>query len=166
MSYVCFALNNTYNQTIGNIPTNVATGSTCAISPLRRFHFWKFLYFNSDHSSLPSESIEESGRIVGISENVGHDATFSILNTDTNKVVSSSNVRAADEPTSPNLRIDPLTAPGVVASRHLPSVKLKNDEEASTITKEEAHNASTSSPKHAMPILDPHDLVRRTFLIP
>ena len=91
--------------------------------------------------------------------------TFSILNTATNKVVSRSNVRTADEPNSPNLSIDPLTAPEVVTSRHFPSVRLNNDEEDSAIIKYEAPNASTSSPKHIIPILDPYDLVGRIFLI-
>ena len=66
---------------------------------------------------------------MGISENVGHDMDFSILNTATKKVVSKSNVRLVDEPTSPNLSIDPLTAPEVVTSRRLPSVHLKKTKE-------------------------------------
>ena len=101
---------------------------------------------------------------MGISENVGHDMTFSILNTATNKVVSMSNVRLVDEPTSPNIRIDPLTTPNVVTSRHLPSVHLKSDEEAPAVTKDEAPNASNSSPKHCMPILDPKTLWGGLFL--
>ena len=92
--------------------------------------------------------------------------TFYVINTATNKVVSRHNIRAVDEPTSPNLRIDPITEPDVVTSRHLPSVHLNNDEESSAVTEDEAPNASTSSPKNTMPILDPHNLVGRTFLIP
>ena len=79
---------------------NVATGSTCDVSPLLLFHFWQPVYFNSDDSSFPSKSTEETGRFVGISENASHDVTFSILTTATNKVVSRSNVRSADETTS------------------------------------------------------------------
>ena len=92
--------------------------------------------------------------------------TFSILNIATNKVISRYNVRSAEDPTSPNLRIDPLTAHKVVTSRHLPSVHLKTDQEAPVVVEDEAPNASNSSPKHTMHIVDPHDLVVRTFLIP
>ena len=37
--YVCFVLNFTYNAVINNVPMNLATGSTCDISPLLRFRF-------------------------------------------------------------------------------------------------------------------------------
>ena len=110
---------------------NAATGSTCDISSLLRFHFCQPFYFNSDESSFPSKSTEESGNFVGISENVGHDMTFSVLNTAANKVISRYNVRSEDDPTSPNLRIDPLTVPEVVRSRHLPSVHLKDRQRSS-----------------------------------
>ena len=60
--------------------------------------------------------------------------TFSTLNISTKKVFSRSNVRSVDEPTSPNLRIDPLTAPDVVTSLYLPSVHLNKDEEAPDVT--------------------------------
>ena len=88
-----------------------------------------------------------------------------MLNIATNKSVSRSNVRPADDPTSPNPRIDPLTAPKVFTSRHIPSVHLNNDEEALAVTEDEAPNASTSSPKHIILILDSHNLVGRTFII-
>ena len=64
---------------------------------------------------------------MGIIENLGHDMTFYILNAATNKVVSRSNVRPAEELTFPNLRINPLTAPDVVMSRHLPSDHVEDD---------------------------------------
>ena len=59
---------------------------------------------------------------------------FYVLNTTTTKVTSRSNVRIAGEPTSPNLRIDPLTKPEVVTSRHFPSVRLEDNEEAPAAT--------------------------------
>ena len=55
---------------------NESTCSTCDIPPLLRFHFWKLLYFNSDGSTFPSDSTEESVKFVFISENVGHDMIF------------------------------------------------------------------------------------------
>ena len=90
--------------------------------------------------------------------------TFSIINVTSNKVISRSNVRPAGETTSPNLRIDHLTAPEVVKSRDLPSNYLEDNEEASADSEKESPDTSTSSPKHDMPIIDPNDLVGRTFL--
>ena len=39
MIYVCFVLNHSYSATIKNITMTAATGSTCDISSLLRFHF-------------------------------------------------------------------------------------------------------------------------------
>ena len=91
--------------------------------------------------------------------------TFSILNETTNIVISTSNFRLAGEPTSPNFKIDPLTAPEVVTSCHPPSDYLKDKEESPAVTKDEPPNTSTSSTKHKMPILESNDVVRRTFVI-
>ena len=63
--------------------------------------------------------------------------TFSILNIATNKVVSMHNSRAADEPTSSNLRFDPLTVPEAVTYRYFPSFHLNNDGEISIVTEDE-----------------------------
>ena len=45
--------------------------------------------------------------------------TFAMLNTNTNKVITRSNVRLESEPSSPNIRADPLTAPKVVKYLHV-----------------------------------------------
>ena len=95
----CFLLNHTCNATIQIIPMSTATGSTCDVSPSLLFHFWQHVLFNSDKSSFPIHSTEETGRLVGVSENAGHRITFSILSATTDKVVSRSNVRLAGEPT-------------------------------------------------------------------
>ena len=144
---------------------NAATGSTCDISPLLRFHFWQPVYFKLDDSSFPSDSTEETGRFVGISENVGHYMAFSILITTTNKVINISSVRPAGDPASPNLRLDPLTTPEIVKSRHLPST-LEHSEEASPSAEPNAPDDHAPSSTHPMPILDPNDIVGRIFLIP
>ena len=167
MIYVCFVLNHAYNETIKTIPMNAATGSTCYVSPLIRFHFWNHFTstFDSYESSFSSNSIEETGRFLGISENVVHAMIFSILKITTNKVISRSNVIPLGEPTSPNLIMYPLTTPEVVKSLHLPSNFLKDDKEAHDDAKTESPDSFTSPPKHAMPILDPNYIVSRTFLI-
>ena len=87
------------------------------------------------NSTFPSESKEETGRLTGISENVGNDMTFSILKITTSEVISMSNFRPAGDPASANLRIDPLTTPEVVKYRHLPSDHVEENEEAHAATK-------------------------------
>ena len=129
-----FVLNHTYHSTIGNIPTNVATWSTCNVSPFLHFLFCKPVCFNSDDSSFPIRSTEEICQFVGVSENVGHDMAFSILNTTTNTIISRHAVRLEGDPTSPNLRIDPLTTTEVVTCRRLPSVHLEDNEEDHDVT--------------------------------
>ena len=103
---------------------------------------------------------------MGVSENVGHVMTFSILNATTNKVISRHNIRSAGEPTSTNLRIDPLTTSKVVISRLPSSDDLKDNEEAPDDAKEKSPNDSFSLSKHKMHVLNPNDLVGRIFLIP
>ena len=73
------------------------------MSPLLRFHFWEPMLFNIEDASFPSDSPEERGHFVGISENAGHDVTFKILNSSTNKIINRSNVRSAKHNKSPNL---------------------------------------------------------------
>ena len=142
------------------MPMNNTIGSTCDISTL----LWKTFYFNSDNSNFPSTSKEELGRFVGISENLGNDTNFSILNLNINKGISRSNVRPEVEYSLPNIISDPLTAPEVVKYRHvendnaeLPSNNLEDDNEPSSCN---------SSPKKTMPIIDSNDLVKRTFIHP
>ena len=144
---------------------NTATCLTCEISPLLRFHFWKPTYFNLDDSDFPSDSTEETGRFVGISENSAHRMTFSNLNTTTNIAISRYNSRPAGQPISPNLRTDPLTTHEVIKSRHLPSTNLENNEEPRVANKEALPTDSNSSPKQTMPIIAPSGLVGMTFLI-
>ena len=90
-------------------------------SPLFRFHFWQPVFFNSDYSMFPSDSIEETGRFAGISDDVVHNITFTILITTINKIISRPNVRQVGEPISPNLTNDPLTASEFVTSLHPPT---------------------------------------------
>ena len=79
------------------------------------FHFWEPVFFNTDDTSFPSDSPEERGHFVGMSENFGHDMTFKILNSST-KTVNRHNVRLANDKRSPNLRTDPETSHEVIKS--------------------------------------------------
>ena len=166
MIYVYFVLNHTYNVTIKKIPMNTGTCSTCDISPFLCFHFWKPFYFNSDDSNFPSDSIEEIELFEGISENIGHKMNIYNLNITTHKVISRSNVIPAGEPTSPNFRIDPLTAPEIVKYRHLPFDYVEDYEATPADTEKESPGASASSPKYSMLILNPKGLTGSAFLIP
>ena len=161
MMHVCFVLNHTHDATINNVPLNAATGSTCDISPLLRFRFWQPVCFLHDDSDFPSESKEERGRWIGISENVGHDVTFKILSDKTCKIIHRSNVRSANDPLESNIRLDPLTIPKVIKDKH--DIKGEDDSPAADSTALE-DNANADRP--SMPIIDPADLVGRTFITP
>ena len=71
-----------------------------------------------------------------VSDNVGYEMTLSILNTTNNKVISRHNVRPTGELTSPNLRIDPITAPEVVTFRNSSYDYVEDNEESPDDTKE------------------------------
>ena len=163
MMHVRFILNHTYNYTINNAPLNTATRSVCDISPLLRFSFYQPFYYKQDDSNFPSDSAEAYGRFAGISENVGHDMTFKVLTGNTNKALHRSNVRPADDPTSANLKVEPLAVPKVVKSLadHINDSVFKEP----PLIDEHADTPSPSSDKHkSMPIIDPSDLVGRSFL--
>ena len=143
------------------MPFNTSTGSTHDMCLLLSFHFYVPVLFNTEGTYFPSDSPEEIGRFVRISENAGHDMTFKILNSSTNKIFTRSNVRPAKDDKSPNLRADPITSPKVIVS--LRDGNFKVEDLASTTTAEDS--LSTSSSLRPIPIVDPLDLVGRTFLL-
>jgi hypothetical protein len=101
--YVCFLLNNTWCESIGDVPIRLSTGSTNHISPLLCFQFWEPVYYKVDDSDFLSNTREKCGHFVGISETVGHALIFKILTDDTLKVIHRSNVRSALIPHAKNL---------------------------------------------------------------
>ena len=108
LMYVCYIMNNIWCDSINGVPLRECTGSTNDISPLLYFDFWEPVYYYDDDSDFPSESKELRGRWVGISEHCGHTLTFKILTDDTRKVIHRSNIRTALDPTTQNLRENPL----------------------------------------------------------
>ena len=164
MSHVYFVLNHAYNVTINNAPINAATGSTCDISPLLRFHFWQPVCFNADDAGFPSKSTELKGRFVGISENTGHAITFRIFNPATSKIIDRSHVRPADEPDLPNLKADCLTAPKVAKSLYDEHVQAARDTAEDSTSSSAGADSASPAIKRPLPILDSSDLVGRTFL--
>ena len=107
-----------------------------------------------DDSDFPSDTIEEHGYFVGIAENVGHAMTFKILTSSTDKILCSSNVRPANDPTSLNIRADPLTVPKVVQSLREEEDKLE------TIPHRPGGDTKISNPPPTprIPIVDPQTL--------
>ncbi len=85
---------------------SVLVGSTSDISILLRFGWWEPVYYKLDNSNFPSESPELLGRMVGFSEHVSHAMTYKILTDETNKVLHRSNLRAALDPDTPNVRTE------------------------------------------------------------
>jgi hypothetical protein len=147
--YVCFLLNNTWCELIGDVPIRLSTGSTNNISPLLCFHFWEPVYYKVDDSDFPSDTREKRGHFVGISETVGHAMTFKILTDDTLKVLHWSNVRSALNPDKKNLRLDPLEP----SNKANPIVKSRHD------------SADDGEILPLMPVIDPSELIGRAFLM-
>ena len=162
LMYVCFLLNNVSSASLhGKTPIQVLTRSTNDISPLLFFRWYEPVYYKVDDSDFPSDSHEKRGRWVGIAEHVGHAMTFKILTDDTRKIIYRSNIRSALDPDSQNLRMEPLNDDLVLT----PIIKSRRDSDAIASPDHGEENAANgfASP---MPIVDPNDLVGRTFLMP
>ena len=158
--YVCFLLNYTWCAAIQDIPICALDGSTPDISPMLRFYWWQPVYYMIDDSDFPSQSREKRGHWVGISEHCGHAMTWKILTDDTQKVIHRSNVRPATS-AAPNYRLDPLHGEDILD----PVIKSKKfvgwpNDEPYPDDKEAPEVVKTPS----MPIIDPVDLVGRSFL--
>ena len=154
LHYVCYLLNHSYNDNIKGIPLTHLTGVTVDISALLRFHFWQKVYYKKVDCSFPSTSVEEVGHIVGISEHCGNALTYKILNLATNKVINRSLVRPA-LPDDLNLRAELLGG----------EINDCND----IIKGSKQH--TTPNPKEpsadppSIPIINPDELIGRTFLM-
>lgn len=146
LTYVCFLLNHTFNSNIKGIPLTHLTGVTVDISPLLRFHFWQKVYFLKEESSFPSQSKEGIGYIVGISEHCGPAMTWKILTADTKKIIYRSQVRPATE-MDPNKHLDILLEP-------------EEQESSDSVIK-----SRVTSEENKTPIVDPYELVGRSFLL-
>ena len=150
LMYVCFILNHTVCDAIGGkVPLQVATGSTPDISPLLRFGFYEPVYYRIDDSDFPSDTTEKLGYCVGIAEHVGHAMTYKVLTADTKKVIYRSNVRTALDDDSRNLRADILQPAEITRI-----IKSKSDDDP-----------PSDKEKGSMPVIEPLDLVGRTFLL-
>ena len=172
LSYVCFLVNHTYNATINDVPMNRLTGSTCDTSVLLRFYFWQRVYYLHPTTSYPSQLVEGSGRIVGISEHVGNALTYMVLSDSSQKILHRSGIRPyssedanlraslfdGDDDESPP-EVDPVIKP----LRRPPKEATDSDFEFQkskdpSTTDDDAYN-------YDAPVFSPSDLIGRSFLM-
>ena len=153
LQYVCYLLNHSYNDTLNGVPLQLLTGTTVDISPLLRFHFWQKVYYKKVDNSFPSDSVEDLGHIVGISEHCGHALTYKVLNPATLKVIHRSLIRPAIS-SDCNMRAESLCGES-------PDDVIKDD----VIKSRDDHNPSDSKLHTTSPIIDPEDLIGRTFVM-
>ena len=98
--------------------------------------------------------------------------TLKILNSSTNKIINTSNVRPDSNKEPPNLRANPVTFPEAIASlqreksedKDDASETSQNEEDPDSETSIKDSSSPSSSSKH-MPVIDPDDFVGRTFLL-
>ena len=162
LMYVCFILNNVWNNTIQGVPIQRLTGSTNDISPILQFYWWQDVYYAVDDSAFPSESKEARGKWVGIAEHVGHDMTYKILTDDTRKIIFRSNVRAATKD-APNYRLDPLcgeeVAKPIIRTRRQKQLELEIAEGKA------APDARIDDDTVKLHFFNPQAIVGRSFLL-
>ncbi len=165
LQYVATVLNCTACQSLNwQIPLTILLGVTVDVSPLLRFHWYQPVFFKIDHASFPSESPEALGYFVGLAPHCGHAMTFRILHDATQRVILRSQVRPANDPHRPNLRLTDLFD-GEPPSQI--TVKSKNDSENSdsqvTLSTESGEVEQLRAP--TMVYVDTSDLMGKTFLM-
>lgn len=171
LQYVCTVLNCTACQSLNwSIPLTVLLGVTIDVSPLLRFHWFQPVFYAVDDVSFPSSSKEALGYFVGISTNCGHAMTFKILTDDTHRVIMRSQVRPADDPTRPNLRLTDLFD-GEPPSKVFVRSKFDPDKASDypnldpTTGEVEQVTKTTMIPVDTSELVDTNELVGRTFLL-
>ena len=151
LTHVCYITNHAANASIGNeIPLQVLEGTTPDISSLLQYDFYEPVYYKAHEADFPSESVEKSGRFVGISETVGNALTYKILTDDSQKVIHRSAVRSALDPLIPNNR----TTPNMDEEPH-PYLKSKIDDQVKEGSTEQGE----------MVLAHPKDLEGKSFSI-
>ena len=168
VQYVCFLLNHMFNETLKNVPLTALLGITVDISVLLQFFFWQKVYYKAVDPGFPSESREKAGHIVGISEHVGHALTWKILTSDTKKVIYRSQVHPFTVDDS-NIRAEALDGEDdhlsnsnpIIKSHSLSNSILEDDETKCPYT----HDDPTTVNDHPLPLVDPEDLIGKTFLM-
>ena len=174
LKYVAFLLNRTYHKAIDNVPLNLLTGSTVDISVLLRFCFWEQVYFRHYDHAFPSSTKEGLGRIIGISEHVGHALTWQVLHEDTQKVLWRSRLRPVSD-SDPNLRAGPTSGehsdpPSIVKTRSEnmtigSSSPSRNKEEENKESNEDQDKTEDNNQGNPSPIINAEEIIGQTFLL-
>ena len=112
--FYIFIWNHTVDPNIADgdhSPYTLATGRSDDISPLLCFRFNGPVYclIDTKEQAIHSKSKEIRAHWVGISEHVGSPMTWMVLTDKTQKILHSSEIRSALDPTMQNLSIDPLS---------------------------------------------------------
>ncbi len=97
LAWICGVYNILSNPALaGNLPFEALTNERADISPWLCFSFWDKVYYRAEDPSSYSESPEDLGYFVGVSEDVGNAMTFKILTPDFKDILHRSDVRLAD----------------------------------------------------------------------
>jgi hypothetical protein len=103
LCWVCYIMNKTSERSLNwRTPEQVLTGVTPDISVILQYTFWERVYIrrykdSSYNAQIGNEKASEiSGRIVGISEHVGHEFCYKILTDDTRTIIDRSIIWRAD----------------------------------------------------------------------
>ena len=188
LEYVCFIMN---RMALGSLdwrtPYEKLFGQTPDISMIYRFKFYDRVYYKrtasrgGDDDDNPSD--EAAGRFVGFSESIGHMMTYKVLTEDTNKVIFRSRIRLAT--LDPNRQLDPEpvvqpvvtnpvnTNPNVVDDEVVIDADGDDDaphegiddgtpDDGEEIVKE----FDPGGAQGTMAIIDPNDLIGRSYLSP
>jgi hypothetical protein len=96
-------------------PLEVAHGQKPDFSPFLQFFWWEPVYYEAPATSgFPSNSVEKTGRWVGIAEHQGDVLTYLVLTNDTHQVIACSNVCSALSPTHLNYLLPRLPMEGKI----------------------------------------------------
>jgi hypothetical protein len=128
------------------------------ISALLQYHFYEKIYFKVHESSYPSESKERLRNRVGVAEHVGDSMTYKILTADTQKLIYTSEIRTAEDPSCENKRADEQGKGEGTSKSKPPFIMDRRD-------RWRLSQGELPTPNH-LPSLNPDDLIGRTFLAP
>jgi hypothetical protein len=132
---------------------------TLDISILLCFHFWQKVYYKKVDSHFPSDSVEAAGHIVGISDHCAHALTYKIFNPSTQKVIHRSLICPADM-SDPNLCVELLGGESEAAIT--PAIHSCHDDMLQDSKQPSTQDSAEST---VPPIVNPKDLIGRTFLL-
>ena len=137
-------------------------GDTPNFSVFLDFQFWEKVYYKKVDGHFPSDSVEDVGHIVGISDLCGHALTYKVFNPSTQKVLNRSLIRPASI-SDPNLRAESLG--GESEDVILPVIHSCHDDMLQISKQPNSQDNKESIECTETPIINPEELLGRTFLM-